>query len=121
MIRNKTHIFRIPQVGEKKSQIQLMYLKLQWKENSMDDQKAKSLPPLILGPSDMTYKGNTGTCRMGYLLQCILCYGPESLITLYQGSTSHCIQRGGNLYPYKTAAVVTFKQKDLSNIGQMAS
>lgn len=87
----------------------------------MGDQKAKSLPPFILGPSDATYKGNAGTYKMGYLWQCILCYGPESLTTLYQRSTSRCIQWGENLYPYKTAAVVTFKQKDLSDIRQMAS
>lgn len=103
------------------SQVQLMYLKLQQRENSVGDQKAKSLPPFILGPSDATYKGNIGTCRMGYLWQCILRYGPESLTTLYQSSTSHCLRWGENLYPYKTAAVVTFQQKGWSDIRQMAS
>lgn len=73
------------------SQNQLIYLKLQQRENSMGDQKAKSLPPFILGPLDATCKGNAGTYKMGYLWQCILCYGPESLTTLYQRSTSHCI------------------------------
>lgn len=74
----------------------------------MGDQKAKCLPPFILGLSDATYKGNAGTCRMGYLWQCILCYEPESLTILYQRSTSQCIQPDENLHAYKTAAVVTF-------------
>lgn len=103
------------------SQIQLMHLKLQQRENSPGDQKAESLPPFILGLSDTTHKGNAGTCRREYFWQCILCYGPESLTTLYQSSTSHYIQWGENLYPYKTAAIVTFQQKDLSDTGQTDS
>lgn len=74
----------------------------------MGDEEAKSLPPLILGLPDTTYKDNAGSCRMGYLRQCILCYGPESVTTLYQRNTSHCIQQRENLYPYKTAPVLTF-------------
>lgn len=90
------------------SQTQQKYLKQQQRVNSMDDEEAKSLPPLILGLPNTTYKDNAGSCRMGYLWQCILCYGPESVTTLCQRNTSHCIQQCENLHPHKTAAVLTF-------------